>query len=111
MIDGSRLITAMQYLYYLIDPRDGLPFYVGRTTDPTMRLLTHIKDAKRARKYGNVDRDAVIRDLLVVGLEPMLSLVSSLTDETSARREEFVLIQHVRNWNPTKLTNKQTQIN
>lgn len=32
------------FVYHLVDPRDGAPFYVGMSADPAERLKEHCKD-------------------------------------------------------------------
>ena len=38
-----------QFIYGLIDPRNGLIAYVGKTKDPDKRLASHIGEKKKKR--------------------------------------------------------------
>lgn len=41
------------FIYALIDPRTGNPFYVGKTNDLNLRLRRHVEFAKRWKEWKN----------------------------------------------------------
>lgn len=69
----------MFYLYYLIDPRNSLPFYVGYTKAEKTRLKRHIREVNQLKKHGkcesnNLMKVGVIRQILESGLKPIFDI-------------------------------------
>lgn len=81
------------YVYVLVDPRDGLPFYVGKGTGS--RLLAHGREAGLKRYAGDSPNSKVnrIREIRDVGFEPRIDIVTrGILDEPAAFRFEAALI-------------------
>ena len=85
------------YVYHLIDPRNGLPFYVGKGRG--RRLIDHLMpSAPHNRKTA--ERVASIR---AIGHEPRPVIVASFgEDEVAAYEAEAREIERI---GPDKLTN------
>jgi len=45
-------VCRLTYIYALVDPRDGLVRYVGKSDSPKNRLTAHLRDAKGSCKCG-----------------------------------------------------------
>jgi predicted GIY-YIG superfamily endonuclease len=81
-----------EVIYALVDPRDGLEFYVGRTQDIYKRFMQHISyeksnDAKRAR----------IQELKSLHLLPIMKTLEVVKDDTAlAAQREAYWIRHFR---------------
>lgn len=74
------------YIYDLSDPRTGCVRYVGKSVNPTARLATHIREARR----GNpVHSKRWIDGLLKHGLRPVLSILEEVPDEKANEAEMF----------------------
>lgn len=67
------------YVYELIDPRDGQPFYVGK--GQRYRYLAHVKEAVSGKTGQKCDR---IRDILNSGETVKHSIVKWFVDEQDA---------------------------
>lgn len=68
------------YIYALVDPRTGIPRYVGQTIlGLEKRRKTHISNSKRAATTSRpkTPRDLWIKKLLSEGLEPEIKLIES----------------------------------
>jgi len=79
------------YIYQLVDPRNGNPFYVGRAVDPATRLSTHIS---QARRWGHLDNCSnrtrkYIAEMLDAGIKPQMIILEETTEEYTASREDF----------------------
>lgn len=73
------------YVYLYIDPRNTLPFYVGKGQNS--RTLAHLSDDVECRKT------AVLKDLASADLEPRLEILAhGLQDEETALRVEAAAI-------------------
>lgn len=82
------------YLYYLIDPRDNLPFYVGYTKAEKHRLKRHIREVKQFEKHGkcesnNLMKVGVIRQILDSGSSPVLEIKNQTEDFEEVKRFEI----------------------
>jgi hypothetical protein len=82
---GDRITTRLLAhdspvcIYHLLDPRDESVRYVGSTNDPHKRYAAHISDATKT-SYGGFrstsKKDVWIRELALIGLEPVLVVVN-----------------------------------
>ena len=70
------------YIYQLVDPRDGKPFYVGCTTNPHRRLIQHSKNPSG----GSASK---IEKILNSGSKPELEILDRITTETRALAENL----------------------
>jgi len=89
------------FIYVLIDPKSGIPSYVGRSGNPARRLRWHISDAK-CSPHVNPRKTKWILDLLSSDLIPQLKIIEAVLSLESATREKF-WIQYYRNLNPKLL--------
>lgn len=85
------------YVYLLVDPRTGLPFYVGKGKGK--RCHAHRKEALEGRRGAKYTR---IREILVAGLECEVRKVKWFFDNTEALEYEAELIWTI---GPKHLTN------
>lgn len=85
------------YVYELVDPRDGEPFYVGKGT--RNRVHQHEKDAKAGASLGRFDR---IKEIWAVGLEVEKRIIARFADERAAYVAESARIAEI---GPQNLTN------
>lgn len=70
------------YVYYLVDPRDGKPFYVGkgqrtRGNDHVKNIATHAKDSQHPK-------DQRIREIIGAGLDVEVKIVERFKLEADA---------------------------
>lgn len=82
---------SVHHIYHLIDPRDRLVRYVGKSTNPTARLRAHIQEAKDAQ---NTAKKRWIAELAAIGLAPVLVVAATAQDEPTARRLESAHCHH-----------------
>lgn len=61
-----------QYIYELIDPRDGSIRYIGKTNKPQKRLTLHLS---RARKSTKTRKEAWIKGLINENLSPIMNVI------------------------------------
>lgn len=80
----------MFYVYQLIDPRDSLPFYVGK--GKLRRAWAHSKAVRAGKSSGNLKKDHRISELFAVGLEPVVRIVAEYDDQADAFEHEIELI-------------------
>ncbi len=85
------------YVYELIDPRDGKPFYVGKGKGN--RVDRHEKDAKAGACLGRFD---TIKDIWADGLEVEKRVVARFEREADAFKAESARIAKI---GPENLTN------
>ena len=105
----DRIGTTMFYVYELVDPRDQLPYYVGVTTNPEVRVLAHV-GAAYWRRESNKEKAEFTKAILAAGLRPTLQVVASFPEESVALRYEFSHVTNLRKLYPERLTNRQTTI-
>lgn len=81
----------MYYVYALIDPRDNLPFYIGKGKDN--RCLSHFTETALS-KEGNNRKTAKIRKLNSLGFDPMVEFYAqNIEDEDLAYQIESHFIK------------------
>lgn len=85
----------MYYIYEYIDPRSGLPFYVGKGKGN--RKFNHLRNEKES-KQENVDKFNVIQEILAAGLFPVIrEIESNIEKETDAyEREDYWILRYGR---------------
>jgi hypothetical protein len=72
------------YVYIYSDPRDGKPFYVGKGIGN--RVFSHLDEVSEAKKVEK------IRQIRLVGLEPMIEIVRyGLTDDEATLLEASII--------------------
>ena len=77
------------YVYRLVDPRTGQPFYVGKGKDN--RAYSHIK---KNAKTCNPRKDKRIDEIFAAGLTPIVELIITDLDEATAyNREETIILE------------------
>jgi hypothetical protein len=75
----------MYNVYHLVDPRDKSVRYVGMTKNPKNRLRSHIAEAK---ERNNTSKKKWIRELLSLGMQPVMAVVGMAPSEIEARAIE-----------------------
>lgn len=78
------------YVYLLLDPRDGRPFYVGKGKGD--RVFNHLAAARRGADGPKGDR---IREIYAAGLEPKLDILRHGLDDASAFHVEAAALHVV----------------
>lgn len=78
-----RALTQRYFVYALVDPRDGLPRYIGRSTSPHQRFLAHL-----GRKTENIKKRAWVKELRQLKLQPLLRIILEVVGIDAAEREE-----------------------
>lgn len=63
--------TEIAYIYILIDPRDNVIRYVGKTIHPKTRLRDHIYESKNYDHH----RAKWLRSLIKKGIKPILKII------------------------------------
>lgn len=89
------------YTYLLVDPRNNLPFYVGKGRG--RRCLAHFMEAANTKK--NNAKLAKIRKIESLGLSVVVNKVDSNVSDEQAQEFEIFLIQELRN-SGLRLTNQ-----
>lgn len=81
-------LDIMYYVYALIDPRNNMPFYIGKGTGK--RAQTHLWDMSRS---DNIHKENKIDAIRKAGLEPQIEyLAEDIIDENFAYKMEEDLI-------------------
>ncbi len=92
-------MPAKYYVYELIDPRDGRPFYVGKGSGK--RVHQHEKDAKAGAELGRFDR---IKEIWADGLTVEKRILARFDDEAEAYAAESARIAEIGSDNLTNWT-------
>lgn len=79
------------YVYQLVDPRTGKPFYVGKGKD--RRAWSHATAVKAGRPTGNPQKEKRIADIHAAGLDVEVEIVERFDDESAAYAHELSLIR------------------
>ena len=87
------------YVYQLIDPRTGSPFYIGKGKDG--RMYDHVKQVDQQPAHPKNIR---INEILALGLEVGHEVVKTFKSESAAYRYEARLIKQIGRDNLTNLT-------
>ena len=87
------------YVYHLLDPRDGLVFYVGKGKGN--RMYHHAQEAKRGVVHPKCD---MIREIWDAGLEISYVVVQEFADEEEAYAFEIEEIKRIGRGALTNLT-------
>lgn len=84
----------MFYIYAYIDPRNNLPFYIGKGKDD--RKFDHLNE--NSSKKENREKYKIIAELKSLGLSPIIEeLESNIVDEFIAyNREDFYILSYGR---------------
>ena len=80
----------MYYIYEYIDPRNNLPFYVGKGKGT--RMYAHVRSEQAKRE--NLSKSQVIKDILDAGLSPIIKEIESGIENESdayAREDHYIL--------------------
>jgi LEM3-like protein len=86
------------YVYELLDPRTGLPFYVGKGQRD--RAWQHEANFRAGRPCGNTRKNDVIAEILLSGQSVQVRIVKVFQSEVDALDLEYLMVEE----NPT-LTN------
>lgn len=62
------------YIYALVDPRNGNPFYIGCTINPKQRLSQH-----QNTKYDSA-KENLVREIKRAGLKPQMRILETLDE-------------------------------
>jgi hypothetical protein len=73
------------HIYHLVDPNTKTVKYVGKSTNPKSRLRSHIQESQESQ---NTEKKRWIKSLLNAGQQPVLVIVATYPDDTSARTRE-----------------------
>jgi hypothetical protein len=84
------ILANAYYVYFLIDPRDAAPFYIGKGKGK--RVSQHAKNAKNGVR-DNPAKIARINDILAAGFEVVERICAAGLTEPAAFRLERDLIE------------------
>lgn len=77
----QRMIEGVYSVYALVDPRTQATRYIGHTKCTWARLEVHISQARVGR--DTTVKGDWIRELLALGLQPILTIIASDPDKTT----------------------------
>ncbi len=85
------------HIYYLIDPRNNQPFYIGYTKSEKNRLGRHIKEVNQLKNHGkcesnNLLKVGVIRQILETNSKPIFKIIESTDNFEKVKELE---IEHI----------------
>lgn len=75
------------YIYMLVDPRDGWPYYIGETTDRRQRYRYHCENSGRNLPVAKRNQE-IIR----AGDKPVMVIIDQAENELAALRKELFWI-------------------
>jgi hypothetical protein len=81
-----------QYIYEMLDPRDGLVRYIGKTNNPKRRFSDHLR---LARKNTKTRKASWIKGLLKLELTPVYRIIA-ITNEANVNKLEIKYIAEYR---------------
>lgn len=89
--EDSRETQLMYYVYGLIDPRNGQPFYIGKGKDD--RALSHYRE-RNLLLEGNTKKTAKIRKLKSLNFKPMVEFYATniISEEIAYSIEESLIL-------------------
>src|SRR5215469_8693621 len=79
----------MTCVYILVDPRSGLPFYVGMSDDPHHRMQAHLT-------HDCVSSTRFVKDIQDAGRTPRLKIIAYDLDRKAASLAEQRVIRELR---------------
>lgn len=92
MFDQKIIEKLQSYVYALIDPRSGLPFYIGKGNGN--RVFEHVVDALTGN--GTTEKAPMIREIRQAGREVRHIIVCHGMDDEAAYQVESALIEMCR---------------
>ena len=86
-------------IYALIDPRTNLPFYVGKTNKPKVRLKSHRSGA------GITPCAKFIREIKSEGLRPLMQTIEVCDEDVWRSREAYWVERYQRDYGSIQILN------
>jgi hypothetical protein len=85
---------SMYYIYAYIDPRNNLPFYIGKGKDT--RKFDHLNE--NSSKKENKDKWQIIKELTSLGITPIIQELESniQNEELAYNREDYYILTYGR---------------
>lgn len=77
------------YIYGLVDPRDNRVRYIGKSIEPSKRLVSHLTD-----KTSNPFKAAWIDELKIKGLKPTIKIIDKCEEYSWCARERFWIAEY-----------------
>lgn len=87
-MDGGLKKFLMTYIYALVDPRNNLAFYVGKTKDLKSRFYHHWSPSNHKHRISCTARVIELREL---GIKPDMIELDIVPDNTSEEAEDFYI--------------------
>lgn len=81
------------YVYELIDPRNNIPFYVGKGT--SKRMYYHFNRIKKNNIIHNKDLQRKLKELIKENLEPIYKKILETNSPEKAYNKEIKLIKEI----------------
>ncbi len=109
----EELYPLTHYVYCLVDPRDGRPFYVGKGQLGSRRHLQHVRlwRSPSGRRKSNPAKLARIAEIYASGLEVGYAIGRPLTNPLAFAVERSLINRHrdvVTNMHPGHVTKLET---
>ena len=95
--------TGGYYVYFLIDPRSGSVFYVGKGIRD--RLHCHFREHRQVNGIRNAHKHNRIRDIIDAGYMPVAKIFEDGLHEVAALVLESILIRQLKDNGLTNVTN------